>query len=420
MQEFRKVKYDTSTGFALGVYFLSFNCITMLDLPKTGSYLWVTAFGCSTVIFGIIHNGFDFSRTTFVRWMMLSIAFVSIVGGSYAANRTSYESTIAVKAIGYVSLYVIASTLSSAQRLDFLRPCLVTSWIGLLLLTVFIVAMNHRSPNNNRLIGPFDNLAVKSSGLHANGVGQIAMTAMALAPVLGWRAVLLTLPIATYAAYLASSRGSLIGILVAFLTFILAREMLPGTTSSGNAHISRRAAFIVFALMAGAVLAIPSWSIISEEVFMLTDASRGVGSGFTGRTDVWANLLERWKERPLLGNGYGILKDESLSASMASDGGYIMVLAELGVFGLMFFAVLFSVALWVSTKAAVLERSGSSIAMLVFTVTFAFINVFESRIVGTGSIGLGVFFLISSVCIVHADAVVDRRNPVRFYVDKTA
>jgi O-antigen ligase len=73
--------------------------------------------------------------------------------------------------------------------------------------------------------------------------------------------------------------------------------------------------------------------MIFEDVMKLSDKSRGLGSGFTGRFDMWVQALEEFWKRPVFGYGF-----RTSSMQIGSDFGgvhsaYIKILLEGGFVG---------------------------------------------------------------------------------------
>ena len=111
-------------------------------------------------------------------------------------------------------------------------------------------------------------------------------------------------------------------------------------------------------------------------------------------------MLEHWQQNPVFGRGYSIVRDDALSEANSADGGFLLATAELGILGLLYFCGLFAGSIKNSLLEVARSGAANAVTCFVFMVVFGFTNLFESRIMGTGSIGLGVFFYISALCLV--------------------
>ena len=397
------VKTHRNIGIGLGLYFNCFVWIGVLDLPKLPGYLLATGIGLSTVAYGLFVHDFHVRRSALIRWLFVTGLFAAILSASYATNFDDYQFSLTVKAIGYVSLFMMSSLGALVGGRRSARACLLTYWLGLLAAVALTMAVNNVNSYNGRLHGPFGNPLVTTSGLHANEIGLLGMTAVLVSAATGWPGILLTVPIGLYVAYLSSCRGAMMGIVLAVLVLLVCREFLARSQhrSIDAVPLHGLKIFAGLIVMAG-IVGVVAGPFIVDKVLMVSDARRGLTSGFTGRWDQWRELVGHWLESPVLGRGYSIVRNDALSVGGQADGGFLLVMAELGLLGLLYFLTLFACSMKACVGNIVQTGSSSAIVFFVFLITFFFINLFESRIVGTGSTGLGMFFYISALCVVHA------------------
>ena len=396
------MKPNQITGIGLGLYFNCFLCIAAFDLPKSPGYVAATGIGLTTLFYALYVRQFRVSSESLVRWLTIVGIFAGIVGISYLLNFDSYRFQLTFKAVGYVSLFAIPSAIALVSGRSSARSCLLTYCLGLTAAISLTLAVNNVNSHNGRLLGPFNNPQVRTSGLQANEVGLLGMTSVLTSLEAGWPGVLLTAPVGIYVAYRSGCRGSLIGIVIAVLTFAACREFAARSRLRSFGTVPVRGVTIAAVSLAivGLVGAIAG-PFILDKVLLISDARRGLSSGFTGRWDQWEQLIRDWSQSPVFGCGYSVVRDARLSEQQGADGGFVLVLAELGGVGLLYFLGLFAMAMRSSFRSVIETGSRHEIAFLTFLVTFFFTNIFESRIVGVGSTGLGVFFYITTLCVVH-------------------
>jgi O-antigen ligase len=66
--------------------------------------------------------------------------------------------------------------------------------------------------------------------------------------------------------------------------------------------------------------------ILFEDILRLHETGRGLGSGFTGRSELWAAALNSFWRRPVFGYGFR-------TGGFGAHSGYIKLLAEMGLVG---------------------------------------------------------------------------------------
>lgn len=388
-----------TAGIGLGLYFGSFVIAALLGLPRLLTYTGASGLGVATVGYALYASGGRILRARLVRWQLLTAVFLGLLGVSYVVNRGSYDAAMTIKVVGYGSLMLIATLVALISGYPAVRACMNTYLVCLMFAMAVTVAVNNTNSNNHRLLGPTYREGVAGSGLHHNEVGLLGMTAVMLATNGGWPVVLAVTPPAVLVAVLSGSRGSLLGIVLALVTFAAVKEVLANAARRDFATIPARAVFLSAAAIGLlAVAGTVAGSFVADEILMLNSENRGLSSGFTGRWDVWHEMVAHWQQSPLVGRGYGVVRGEALALGKTADGGFLLLTAELGLAGLFLFLFLILRTLQITWRAVATEADPCAMTILVFLVTFCFINIFESRFVGTGSIGLGLFFYFASLC----------------------
>jgi O-antigen ligase len=72
----------------------------------------------------------------------------------------------------------------------------------------------------------------------------------------------------------------------------------------------------------------PLGRLVFDDILLLNDPNRGIGSGFTGRVGLWKAGLEGFWEKPIFGHGF-----RAQQAYSGSHSGYIKLFVETGFVG---------------------------------------------------------------------------------------
>jgi exopolysaccharide production protein ExoQ len=133
---------------------------------------------------------------------------------------------------------------------------------------------------------------------------------------------------------MVSSRASMVGSLVAAACYFWCR--LGKLDSPAIAARSRHIALgILLVVAAGSVLLVFDVPWVTrglEAMLKLNDPYRGISTGASGRTDLWAAALALWEAQPLLGVGFRGHESLMPDGSPAHNA-YLSMLAETGVLG---------------------------------------------------------------------------------------
>lgn len=389
------------SGVAAGLFFNGFLAVSVLDLPKSICYAGVTGLGLAGVMIGLSLSDWKLNLTALRRWLLIFGLFSGILSASYFANFEVYEFSLTFKVVGYFAMFALSTGMAMIGEWRSFRTCMITHWIGLWLAIILTLAVNNVNIHNGRLHGPFKKYDVQTSGLHANEVGMLGLTAVLVSVGVGPTAVIATGPIGFYIAWRSGCRGAMIGIVLGLLTYLVAREFIAGSRKRALDAVPVRGLWLVAGLLVVCIVAgTAGTAVVVDKLLLLSDERRGLSSGFTGRLDQWSGMLEHWQQNPVFGRGYGIVRDDALSEAGNADGGFLLATAELGLLGFLYFCGLFAGSVRNSLLEVARSGAANAVACLVFLLVFAFTNLFESRIMGTGSIGLGVFFYVSALCLV--------------------
>ncbi|MEZ6034693.1 MAG: O-antigen ligase family protein [Planctomycetaceae bacterium] len=403
------------SGIAAGLFFNGFLAISVLDLPKSACYAVVTGFGLAVSFVGLSLLGWQINRDIVQRWLTMFGLFSTILGVSYAVNFDAYEFSLTFKVLGYFTMFALSTGMAVLGGWRGFRTCMVTHWGGLWLAMILTLVVNNVNPHNGRLHGPFKKHDVQTSGLHANEVGMLGLTAVLVSIGVGPTAVVATAPAGFYIASLSGCRGAMIGIVLGLITYLFAREFIAGSRWRVRNTVPVRGLWLLAGLLVVCVLAgTTGASAIVDRLLLLSDERRGLSSGFTGRLDQWAGMLEHWQQNPVFGRGYSIVREDALSEANNADGGFLLATAELGILGLLYFCGLFAGSIRNSLLEVARSGDAKAVTCLVFMVVFGFTNLFESRIMGTGSIGLGIFFYVSALCLIVRDRDLQNADPVPY------
>jgi O-antigen ligase len=163
-------------------------------------------------------------------------------------------------------------------------------------------------------------------GVNRNTTGTAGLAALTCAMFSPYRLVRWTaLVLALFFAVVVSSRGSI----VAMTSFVAVYFVLYFGITRGLIVAASGAVSAVVAIMLSPKLQ----ELVIEKIFHVHDQARGIGSGFTGRWDMWALGLDAFTRRPVFGWGF---RAASLSGSNDIGGvhsGWIKVFVEAGIVG---------------------------------------------------------------------------------------
>lgn len=240
------------------------------------------------------------------------------------------------------------------------------------------------------LTGDFQWGRLIAGSIHPNFWGLIAVSVGAAAFALRsrtlwgfcWIIVLVTL-------FNTSSRGSMVA-LTACLTVIVGHWLVR------TYHLERSWALLGAGVAILALVMIldplPQWTaFVWQDVLKVDDPYRGLGTGLTGRTAVWAETLEIWMEAPLFGVGFRQHESMITTASSAHNA-YLTMLADTGVFGLVAYLALIGFSLFAALWR--IDEPRTQRVVLAMIVSYAVLGFFERRALNSGN-PFSIWFIIA-------------------------
>ena len=303
-----------------------------------------------------------------------ALVLILIILLSYFGNTQDWTPIIQTCNIAFVLGITILVGGSPDDRLLPAIAMLCSIFTGILLIYINLtgeyvwgrLAAHHIQPNFWGTIG----LAVALAALGARRLPVM---------LLGLGAGLLTL-------YDASARGSLVGLLVALLALLLV---------AGRRLRDRR--LVAVLIGAGAVLVVGMVAssyvsgvadVIWSDVFKGDDPYRGLGSGLTGRTELWEETLDVWLKSPLFGVGYH--QHENMMSTIGAHNAYLAMLADTGVFSLLLYGWLLVRSFFAGMT---IEQPALRRLTVAYVVGYAVYGFFEARAFNSGN-PLSLLFLM--------------------------
>lgn len=304
-----------------------------------------------------------------IRPLMFTCVFILIIILSFIVNTTDYIMFVKIFNISFV-FYVSIIIASYPDH----RIILYISSFYAVLGSAILVMIN--------VEGYYIWGRLHTDGVGPNFWGEIAasvgVTAFALRSRLlaatCWIVALVTL-------YNTSSRGSMLALLAGCI--IVAAAWFAETRRK-NLVLSLTAIFLcLFSFLLVLDLIPQSYFLFFyHDVLQLDDERRGLGTGATGRAEVWLETLEVWMSNPVFGVGFRQHEDLVRSASSAHNA-YLAMLADTGLFGLIAYVLLISVSLWEAWRQQMPIRA--RMVLLAVITSYAVLGLFERRALNAGN-----------------------------------
>jgi O-antigen ligase len=309
--------------------------------------------------------------------LILNLAIVF----SYIANGERYESSFMLgnmlsSWLMLIAVYVLATRTELDVRVTLVIYCILTCALLPLILAKSEMRWGRLFPRD----------------FHPNFVGMIAL--ISFVGALGMRSKigalgLSVLPI--YTMWIVSSRASL---LMAFLAagitgWISLRRARPRVAVMWSIALVTLACILAASALLGGPVS-RAINYLGEDVFLVDDEHRGLATGGSGRTDLWAAGLDLWMKNPIFGVGFKghqlLMPDE-----MPAHNAYLGVLADMGLCGILGYLLIVCVPLYY------LFRRGNAWSdypqRATIMLTFVAYGLIEPRGFGFGNPYSIIFFL---------------------------
>ncbi|CAA7615424.1 conserved membrane hypothetical protein [Candidatus Terasakiella magnetica] len=310
-----------------------------------------------------------------------------------------YDEPRLAKILAVVGLYAIIGPLALHRPPDRTYPSLFgLTTLFLVITTLLVLGISANSPEIGVILSDrrssFD---LEQMGLHPNYGGLLA-TAIAVSACgqasLRWRGAILFFCI--FVCWLMESRGGLLGMGFAFAVGHACRSFLTKAAKGKAARLSAWGGAacgvaVLLSIVYGAQIA----AFISEDFLLLDDRSRGLDSGFSGRTEVWQEAWEQWRSHPVFGLGFlrdleqGGVEDLNRAHNLA-----LTLLSETGLLGLLGFL---GFSVWGAVNGLRLSRRGQAAAAstIISAVTVYWVyGIFEGLSINVGNPLSAIFFLV--------------------------
>ena len=194
-----------------------------------------------------------------------------------------------------------------------------------------------------------------------------------------------------YITYAASSRGSMISIVLGSLVVAFASARKLQRRHAAPALLAALGALVIWILFSHTITAGVSNAIV--DALRINDPYRGVDSGFSGREEIWADVIDIWQRSPLVGVGFHqhqLLTKSTLPAHQS----YLGMLADTGIFGLLWYVGFLAASLVAGFR--IVETQTRNLVLFIVS-SYTTLGLFEAHVIN-GANPTSLLFIFS--CIV--------------------
>jgi O-antigen ligase len=185
--------------------------------------------------------------------------------------------------------------------------------------------------------------------------------------------------------YLTQSRGSMVAV-VTGLSVVLVLFSLRSR--------ARIWVWLAVGLAIVAIVAVGS-NFVADDLLQLSAPGRGLGSGVSGRANVWRETWELFSNHPWFGVGYR-QHEQYLTSEASAHNAYLATLADTGVVGFFGFAVFLFGGLWRLIGRQLVQPSRTTLASIAFLTAFAVNGLFERSALNTGNAYCQVMVMLTA------------------------
>lgn len=228
--------------------------------------------------------------------------------------------------------------------------------------------------------------------MHPNLIGSLGIV-IALAavgqPVAAVRVALIVY--ALFVAWLMSSRGALLSIGIAGLTYAVLWAMELRSRNPSNTY--KVALILLAGSLVAAVFAYRTSDFLLKEVILIDDQYRGIDTGFSDRATLWQAAYDLWAENPFVGVGYG-QHAEQMGLGTYAHNMVLVLLSELGIFGLIGFVLFSGICLRNGFQLLRLGYRGPAYFIITTIAAYWGYGLFEGKALSAGNPVSAIFFLV--------------------------
>jgi O-antigen ligase len=316
-------------------------------------------------------------------------AFTLLFSGINAAQTLGAD--VMIRVIAVLAFLCVGILLAQRREHQLLEQAFPVFSLAIVAVIVFVLYDNDRI------------FARLSGHLHPNLWGFIAATSIVglvylRAPLMikialvGFILYMLAFEFQTRAALIWATFGALVfGAYEFFLKVRTSRWILPGYT---------------FIITLGAIFLIVSIYLSDWVFYDVLDggsATRGVGSGLTGRTEIWPLFLSTYAEKPIFGHGFDMSRyfaENYFGAYVAGEissthNSYLTILFDMGIFGFSLYFCILTIALFGALSS---KRK----SLFAFFVVYSLMGITESRPLNVGNPSAIFFVLLLPYCASRA------------------
>lgn len=380
----------TLTGALMGLWIGIIPFVDLMHRPKIGvgikafsqsrevspalaaALLMVVLAGAIPALVAALGSGLDFRRAKYFAFGILGLS-LSIPLSYLALYDLKDAAYVAI--VYYVFLCMILLISADVDNEALLRS-FFTSLIIVNCISMVTVLIDHDFAWG-RLMGR----------TAPNYWGAIAQTTLiAVIAMRGWLLRGGAIALSLYVLSCTQSRGSMLALVVAYagvagvLFFVL----------RGKAWLWLFLGLLVL------VAVIVSGDYVANDLMMLSDPLRGVGSGATGRARAWIETWNLFAAHPWVGVGYRQHEQYLLSDSSAHNG-YLATLAETGILGFIAYIIFLFGALFLACAKVIRKPTAPRIACMAFILAYVFTGLVERVGLNTGNLYSLVLIVLAAL-----------------------
>jgi hypothetical protein len=193
---------------------------------------------------------------------------------------------------------------------------------------------------------------------------------------------------------LASSREHIVALAAVLLVIIVLYFRAMNRSRLVGVLVGSCVALITLALLLDPYI-LNAVRYFNHDILLVDSPDRGVDSGFTGRTTIWAETFDLWLKFPLLGVGFR--QHEQFLAGWPAHNAYLAMLADTGLLGLAVYLALLIRSLVASWG---IQDRRTRRFVITALVGYVIIGFFDRRTVNAGNPYGVLFVMCCSVALV--------------------